>query len=120
MKKLLAVLSLSLLASTAAFAASSEEVELENLMSASDFDSQMMTQENPAPDSAVESSAVESSDEANIFTRRHHDDVICYARNERGMTFHAVRTSASLAERRAMEACYRVSRYCRPIGCRPY
>ena len=46
--------------------------------------------------------------------------VVCYARNYRGMTFRAVGFDERHVQYRAMARCASVSRYCQPVGCEYY
>ena len=42
----------------------------------------------------------------------------CFAQNRRGRIFRAVGLNARMVQRQAMNKCYSVSRFCRPLGCR--
>lgn len=44
--------------------------------------------------------------------------ITCYAQNRRGEMFRASSRFARVAQDRALEKCYDVSRACRPMGCR--
>lgn len=46
------------------------------------------------------------------------DYATCFARNARGEMFRATANDARWAQRLAMDKCERVSRFCRPAGCR--
>lgn len=60
---------------------------------------------------------------ADQYDRDHRDrgyrgQVTCFAQNRRGETFRAVGNRARPAQQAALKKCYRVSRDCRPAGCR--
>ncbi|MBX2993909.1 MAG: hypothetical protein KF681_03790 [Bdellovibrionaceae bacterium] len=60
---------------------------------------------------------------ADQYDRGHRDrgyrgQVTCFAQNRRGETFRAVGNRARPAQQAALNKCYRVSRDCRPAGCR--
>lgn len=44
--------------------------------------------------------------------------VTCIAKNRRGMEFSARGFNRNFVQQEAMNSCYRVSRFCQPMGCR--
>lgn len=65
----------------------------------------------------------ESAVEMDVQAQQAEDDkapwgATCYARNARGQWFQARAWRARQAQNMAMQKCYRVSRVCRPMGCR--
>ena len=50
--------------------------------------------------------------------RYDHRNVTCYAKNLRGHVFRAQGRRPRAVQARAMDKCYRESRYCRELGCR--
>lgn len=49
---------------------------------------------------------------------RHQPQFACYAENGRRQVFSAIDRDPNYAQNEAVRSCYRVSRRCRPIGCR--